>query len=78
MSNYEVTDLVNYALEKNPTGFRAAFDEVIDSKIADALELRKQEIASTYLSRDELDDEDFEVDDSEENNTEEVEETNGN
>lgn len=75
---YDVSDLINYTLEKNPTGFRAAFDEVMAAKIADALEIRKQEIASTYLSRDELDDEDFAADDSEENNTEEVEETDGN
>lgn len=74
MSSYEVTDLVSLAMEKNPTEFKKAFADVMSSKLADALEVRKQEIAGSYLSRDELDDtEDFEADDGQEDNNDEKE-----
>lgn len=55
MSEYSTLDLVNYAIDKQPDQFRTAFNELIADKIANAIEARKQEIASTYLSDDEED-----------------------
>lgn len=55
MSEYSTLDLVNYAIDKQPDQFRTAFNELIADKIANAIEARKQEMASTYLSDDEED-----------------------
>ena len=57
-----VTDLLGFAIDKNPTDFAAAFDELVREKAAIALENKKTELAQSIYGSDEddlnLDDED--------------------
>lgn len=66
----DVTDLLGFAIDKNPTDFASAIDDILKSKAAIALENKKNELAqSVYGSDDEEsdevdfeDDEDFDLD----------------
>lgn len=65
----DVTDLLGFAIDKNPTDFASAIDDILRSKAAIALENKKNELAqSVYGSDDESDevyfedDEDFDLD----------------
>lgn len=61
----DVTDLLGFAIDKNPTDFASAIDDILRSKAAIALENKKNELAqSVYGSDDDESDEvDFEDDD---------------
>lgn len=61
----DVTDLLGFAIDKNPTDFAAAIDDILKSKAAVALENKKTELAqSIYGAADDDSDEvDFESDD---------------
>lgn len=57
-----VTDLLGFAIDKNPTDFASAFDNLVREKAAAALEDKKTELANSIygLADDESDDVDFE------------------
>ena len=59
----DVTELLGFAIDKNPTDFASAIDDILKSKAAIALENKKNELAqSVYGSDDESDEVDFEDD----------------
>lgn len=72
MSDYDVTDLVAFALDKQPDQFKTAFDSVMANKVGAAIELKKQEVAQNYMA----DEEDID-DSSEEETTDETEDEDG-
>jgi hypothetical protein len=60
----DVTDLLGFAIDKNPTDFASAVDDILRSKAAIALENKKTELAqSVYGSDEDPDEVDFETDD---------------
>lgn len=63
MTKYETSDLVGFALDQKPDEFKAAFNDVIADRIAHALEVKKQEVATNYFNSSE--------ETEQENNTEE-------
>lgn len=63
MTKYETSDLVGFALDQKPDEFKAAFNDVIADRIAHALEVKKQEVATNYFTSSE--------ETEQENNTEE-------
>lgn len=71
MSDYDVTDLVAFALDKQPDQFKTAFDSVMADKVGAALELKKQEVAQNYMSDEE------ELENSSEETTDETEDEDG-
>lgn len=50
MSDITVSDLIAQAAEQQPEQFRTTFDELMMGKIAGALEVKKQEVASRYFN----------------------------
>lgn len=70
LPNMNVADIIQNAFDKKPQGVEDAFNNVIQQKMADAIDARKEQIAqSMYGSED-----DVEPDDDEELDTTEVEE----
>lgn len=61
----DVTDLLGFAIDKNPTDFASTFDDLVREKAAVALENKKTELANSIygLDDDESDDVDFDDDD---------------
>lgn len=51
---FTIQDIIDGAIENEPTKVQAAFDHLIGPKIMDALEARKQEIAKSMFSRDDV------------------------
>ena len=51
---FTIQDIIDGAIENEPTKVQAAFDHLIGPKIMDALEARKQEIAKSMFSHDEV------------------------
>lgn len=49
---YTIQDIIDAAVEQEPTKMQAAFDQLIGARIMDALEAKKQEIASNMFSGD--------------------------
>ena len=80
MSEFTIDDMIGAALEKRPDDFRTAFNDVMHSKLAAAVDQRKQEVAQSYLAQPEEDSEESEEEteeqgeDSTEEDTEESEE----
>jgi len=69
----EVTDLLGLAIDKNPTDFSSAIDDILRSKAAIALENKKNELAQSVYGSDDADstDEvDFEAADQEDDDFE--------
>ena len=63
MENMNVADIIQQAFSGRPQGVEDAFNNVIQQKMADAIETRRQEIAhSMFGSEDQVEDEDIEVD----------------
>jgi hypothetical protein len=66
-----IVDLINFSSNQKPVEFGDAFKSIMNSRITDAIEVRKQEIAQTMFnppSNDEVDvedEEDLEVEDLE-------------
>jgi len=48
MDNMNVADIIQQAFNNRPQGVEDAFNNVIQQKMADAIETRRQEIANTY------------------------------
>jgi hypothetical protein len=51
----EVTDLLGLAIDKNPTDFASAIDDILRSKAAIALENKKNELAQSVYGSDDTD-----------------------
>lgn len=62
MSDYTTQDMVGFALEKKPEDFKTAFADIMLDKIADALDAKKKEVASTYFN--------YEAEEEQDSNTE--------
>lgn len=73
---YTIQDIIDGAVENEPTKVQAAFDSVIGPRVLAALEARKKEIASSMFSneQEESDTNDTEV--SSDENTEPASENN--
>jgi hypothetical protein len=70
LPNMNVADIIQNAFDKKPQGVEDAFNNVIQQKMADAIDARREQIAqSMYGSED-----DVEPDGDEELDTTEVEE----
>lgn len=69
----EVNDLLGFAIDKNPTDFSSAIDDILRSKAAIALENKKNELAQSIYGSDEADEADevdFETADQEDDDFE--------
>ena len=53
----DITDLIATALDKQPDQFNTAFNDIMADKVAAALEVKKQEIAQSYMADYEDDEE---------------------
>lgn len=67
---YTVQDLVKFSYGQQPIDFETAFDNLVKSRISDAIDVRKQEMSQSLFAgdeavEDEYDDEDF-TDDTDE------------
>ena len=63
MENMNVADIIQQAFAGRPQGVEDAFNNVIQQKMADAIETRRQEIAhNMFGSEDQVEDEDVDVD----------------
>jgi hypothetical protein len=63
MENMNVADIIQQAFAGRPQGVEDAFNNVIQQKMADAIETRRQEIAQNMFgSEDQVEDEDVDVD----------------
>lgn len=65
---YTIQDIIDGAVQNEPTKIQAAFDHLIGPKIMDALEARKKEIASSMFgSNDDVETTTNEIEDEDEN-----------
>lgn len=63
MDNLNVADIIQNAFDKRPQGVEDAFNNVIQQKMADAIQARREELAqSMYGSEDQVEDDDYDVD----------------
>ena len=68
---YDVEDIVDLVLNKDHTGLKSALDDVMASRLEDAIELRKEYVGSQMFNPDsEEDEEDY---DSEDDDTDQEE-----
>jgi hypothetical protein len=67
MDNLNIADIIKGAFEGKPADVAAAFNAAIQGKMADAIELKRQEISqSVYGTTEDEDDSDVEACDDEE------------
>lgn len=55
MTDKTVVDLIGSVLEKQPDEFKSTFNDIMISKVADALEVKRQEVSQNYFDTDEED-----------------------
>tara|TARA_B000000557_G_C20755455_1_gene435001 strand:- start:453 stop:704 length:252 start_codon:yes stop_codon:yes gene_type:complete len=55
MADYTTKDAVSYALSGNSGEFKKAIHDILNDKINDAVELKKFDVASTFMSTKEDD-----------------------
>ena len=48
--NFKTVDIIDYAMQSNPTKVNDAFDQIITSKVIDGLETRKREVSARMFS----------------------------
>lgn len=56
-----VADIIQQAFNNRPQGVEDAFNNVIQQKMADAIETRRQEIANTYYGSEDEDETETEI-----------------
>jgi hypothetical protein len=61
MDNMNVADIIQQAFNNRPQGVEDAFNNVIQQKMADAIETRRQEIANTYYGSEDEDETEIEA-----------------
>lgn len=64
MAEFTLDDMISSAIDSKPETFKDAFNSVMAAKIAQAVEDRKQEIASSMLADEEPDTEQEDSDDN--------------
>ena len=50
MSDYTTTDAVKMAMDGDAHGFQSAINDIMMDKVRDAVDLKKIEVASTFMS----------------------------
>jgi hypothetical protein len=50
-NKYNITDLLNFALDKKPSDFKNAVDSILYDKINDAVEAKKLEMAQNLFNK---------------------------
>lgn len=55
MSEYTVQQAVEFALDQDVNSFRAALHDIMTDKVSDAIELKKIQVASSFLNSKEED-----------------------
>jgi hypothetical protein len=55
MTDKTVADLIGSVLEKQPDEFKSTFNDIMISKVADALEVKRQEVSQNYFDTGEED-----------------------
>lgn len=62
MSEFTIADMINSANRASPSDFQASFKDVLLSKVAAAIDQKRQEVAQSYFATD---DEETSVDETE-------------
>lgn len=66
MSNYSVRDLVDFTLSNEPTKAKEAFNDVLVSRLRDAIEDKKVDVAAKFFGNPlEDEQEEFDAEESE-------------
>lgn len=52
MSDYSTQDAIKLAMDGNASGFQTAINDILMDKVRDAVELKKVQVASTFMSAD--------------------------
>lgn len=60
MSDYTTTDAVKQAMAGNIADFKTAVNDILANKVRDAIELKKLDVASNFMSAEVDDEYDFE------------------
>lgn len=72
---YSIQDIIDATVEQEPTKVQAAFDYIVGQKVMDALEARKQELASSLFNGQQISDqEEIEAINAEDEDTQPAEE----
>lgn len=50
MSEVTVADLIGNAADQSPEAFRQTFDQLMHDRVVAALDVRKQEVATSYFN----------------------------
>jgi len=48
--DFKTVDIIDYAMQSNPTQVHDAFDQIITNKVIDGLETRKREVSARMFS----------------------------
>lgn len=67
MTEYNISDLVAFSADQRPAEFEAAFNSLIASKLEDAVNNRKIEVAQRMFNR--IDQEESDVEETEDGET---------
>jgi|TARA_E500000318_G_C3367584_1_gene137194 hypothetical protein len=65
MSDYTTRDAIDFAFDGNSAKFKDAIHDIMSSKVADAIELKRVEVASQFMSAQDTDQGETDVQDSE-------------
>jgi len=50
-NKYNITDLMNFALDKKPSDFKFALDSILNDKINDAVEAKKLDMSQNLFNK---------------------------
>ena len=78
MSEFTISDMIDSANRASPSDFQTAFNDLLLSKIAAAIDSKRTEIAQDYFSSDEGEEETNTDNDNEETQDEDTETDSGN
>lgn len=66
MSEYTTQDAIKSAMQGNVADFKSAVNDLLTQKVQDALELKRMEVASSFMSaeveEDDFGEEEYEID----------------
>ena len=62
MAEYTTQDAVKFAMSGNVNDFRSAINDILTDRVRDAIDIKKSEVASTFMSAET---DEVEVDDQE-------------
>lgn len=61
MTDYTTKDAVEFAMDGNTTSFRDAVNDLLMNKVQDAVNLKKIEVASSFMSAETEDEQELEI-----------------